>query len=293
MKLECSARLTGGALLCAALVACTTAPPAEMPSTEHDDLPAAAALAQSTAPTFEQKQRERAQSLTRRGRLADAALAWEILTVFRPDAVEYRERLADTRRQIDAAVAERSQRGAQAFKRGELDNASAYYLAALALQPDQPQAADALRAIERERNKRSYLGKYSRVTLTHRATVQAEVVMPRKPVGATADRNELEHASMLATQGEFDDAIQLLERRLAGDRRDEAARLLLADVYYQKAEKLAVRDKAAAITALQKSVRLDATHTRAAARLQQLKSGAATGGTAAPAALAPRPAAKD
>lgn len=91
---------------------------------------------------------------------------------------------------------------------------------------------------------------------------------------------------MLTMQGDYDDAIQLLEKRLANARQDDVARSLLADAYYQKAEELAPRDKAEAINALEKSVRLDPAHPLAGARLKQLKTGAEPG-AAAPAG-APR-----
>jgi tetratricopeptide (TPR) repeat protein len=219
-------------------------------------------------------------------------VSWEVLTVLRPESAEYRERLADVRKQAEAAAAERMQRAAAAHKRGEIDNATLHYLSVLAVQPEHTQAAEALRSIERDRNKRFYLGKLSRITLTRRATQDSEVAAaPRRLQPSAADRNDLEHATMLATQGEFDTAIQLLERHLAADRRDEGARLLLAEVYYQKGEKLAPRDKAAAITALEKCVRLDATHARAAALLKELKGSASA--AKASSATAPRPATAD
>ena len=218
--------------------------------------------------------------------MARPALAWEVLTVLRPDAAEYRERLAESRKQADAAVAERLQRGAAARQRGELDAATQQYLAALALQPDQPQAADALRAIERERNKRNFLGKFSRLTLTRRS--MAEATMPAAPA---ADANELEHASILASQGDIDDAIGVLEKRLVADRRDDAARRLLADVYVQKAEKLGVRDRKGALVAAERALKLDPTHTRAAALQKQLKAAVPVVPPAAAAAPIPAPAA--
>lgn len=268
-------------LLCAVLTACSSTPPAQTPDARDDDVPQSV-VSQTPAPAFEQRQRERAASLARQGRLADAAVAWEVLTVLKPDGAEYRERLAETRRQAEAAATERMQRAAAAQKRGELDNATLHYLSVLAVQPENTQAADALRTIERERNKRMYLGKFSRITLTRRALQDSEVAAaPRRlqQPGTPADRNDLEHATMLATQGELDTAIQLLERHLAADRRDEPVRQLLAEVYFQKGEKLATRDKAAAIAALERCIRLDATHARALAMLKELKGG--NGGAAA------------
>ena len=263
-----SARALTVVLLAAAMAGCGSPPPAA-PSETMADLPAPAIDSQQTPPlAFEQRQRERALGFVRQRRLADAALAWEVLLVLRPDSSDYRERLADTQRQIDAALAERLARAAQAAQRGDLDGASQQYLGVLALQPTHDKAADALRALERERNKRDYLGKYTRNTLTRRAMADAE--MPSS-AGQMASRNELEHATLLAGDGEFDDAIALLERRLVVERRDTSARRLLANVYYRKAESLAARDKAAAIAALEKSVRLDPTDPVPAARLKQLK----------------------
>lgn len=242
---------------------------------------------------FESRQKERAIALARQGKLADAAVAWEILEVLRPDVPEYREQLSRTRGLIDAAVAERLQRASQAQRRGDLEAAAQGFLAVLALQPEHTQAADALRAIERERNKRNVLGRAARLAFSTRGPAAS------RPAGgdaamagpaAASDRNELEHAAMLTMQGDYDDAIQLLERRLASMRQDDVARSLLADAYYQKAEELAPRDKAEAINALEKSVRLDPAHPLAGARLKQLKAGFGAG-PAEPAA-APRAADK-
>ena len=265
-------RLQGAAVCLAsavALLACSTpTPESGALAGQREDLPAAMA-AQSPAPAFERKLRERLQAQMRQSRLADAALTAETLGVLRPDVAEYRDGLAELRRQIDVAMADRMQRAAAAQKRGDIDAATQQYLAALALQPDQPQAADALRAIERERNKRNYLGKYSRFTLTKRSLAEATV-----PVSAP-ESNELEHASILASQGDIDDAIAVLEKSLAADRRDEPARQLLGDVYVQKAEALAPRDRKAAIATLDKALRLEPTNARAAALLKQVKGSAA------------------
>ena len=179
------------------------------------------------------------------------------------------------RRLVDTLLPDRLQRGAQALKRGDLDAAAVQYLGALSLQPDHAQAADALRQIERERNKRSYLGKHSRLTLTRRAVTEAQMANPAPAV--PLDRNEVEHAAMLATQGELDDAIALLERHLSIDKRDAAACQLLADVYFQKAEKQLPRDRAAALVSFEKGMRLDAGNPRVTARLKPLKNGNGNG----------------
>jgi len=266
---------TGVGRIAAALVgiaaaACSVTPVDGPTPTAHDEVSPVTGR-RSAVSDFERHLRDRALSQTRQGRLADAALSWEILTVLRPNAEEYHDRLGATRDLIEAAVPDRLHRGAQALKRGELDAATAHYLAVLALQPAHEQAAQALRGIERERNKHSFLGKSSRLTLVRRAAADAKMAARAQAPAVPLDRNELEHAAMLATQDEFDDAIALVERHLAADHRDTAACRLLADLYYQKADRQLAGDKQAAIGVLEKSVRLDASHVRAVAKLKQLK----------------------
>ncbi len=388
---------------------------------------------------FELAQFQRAKDLEQKGQWAEAAWAWEVLTVLRPQEPSYRERLLAVQGQIDAGVAERMQKAQQAQAKGDLDGATQHYLSALSLQPDNTKAADALRAIEKERNKRSYLGTPSRITLRRAAEpkpltpAQAKAAAAKeareakeaaareakeakeaarlaakdaakesskdvakdatkdggkdgvksaakgepkgdaklaakpaagdgtakdtgkdagkdavktaaaKPAakeagaakdatadpgkdGATvsagkgadaagrvagagagaatagsataagSDRNELEHIAMLSAQGEVDEAIALLERRSAQDRRDPSARRLLADLYVRKAERVAMTDRAGGISWLQKCLKIDGKHPRALALMRQWIDASAsndTGGSktvtaAAPAAPAAR-----
>lgn len=263
-------RLVAGA--CAALFGCASGPPVDETGVLGNRATVSPAPLEPQS-TYEQQQRDRALAFMHQKRLADAAIVWELLTVLRSDVADYRERLADTERQIEVAVAERLPRAAQAAQRSEIDNASQLYLAILALQPLNETAADALRSLERERNKRTYLGKFSRATLTRRAIANAE--MPVNVIassGGLAGRNDVEHAALLAADGEFDDAIGLLDRRLVLDPKDNAARRLLADVHYRRAELLLPRDRPAAIAALEKSARTYPAEPRAANRLKQLNS---------------------
>ena len=175
--------LIGAAVSVVAVVAgcaSTATPPEPGPITSaavdrDDDVLRGRAPPLSLQTPFEQRQLERAVMLAQQKWLADAALAWEVLVVLRPDVPDYRERLAEIRRQIDSAVAERLPRGASAAQRGDIDYATRQYLAILALQPHNALAADALRALERERNKRQYLGRHSRLTITRRAAAEAEM----------------------------------------------------------------------------------------------------------------------
>ncbi len=250
-----------------AMAGCAVAPPTSgaFPS-------ASLGPARASPSAFEQQYRDRAASAQREGHLADAAIAWEVLTVLRPDAAEYRDALAETRRQIDVSVAERLPRAAAAQRRGDLETATQLYLSVLALQPNSSTAADALRSMERERVKRQQLGRLSRLTLARRGSeTMGSNDKPVAPAGV--DRNELEHAAILARQGEIDSAITLLERRIAADRSDRAASSMLADLYERKADDLLVaRDTAGAMALLEKSLRLDPGDAQVTERLKQLRS---------------------
>lgn len=216
-------------LLALATGACVSPPEAHTPAV-------AAAPASTSLPApgsgYEQRLREQARAQVRQGRLADAAVSWEVLSVLRPDAAEYRERMNETHRAIEAAVAERLRNGQLAHKRGDFEGATKQYLAVLALQPEHEQAADGLRAIERERNRINYLGKYSRITLERRGGSGLAATAKRAP--AVPEGNEVEHAAMLRTQGELDAAIALLERYIAQRGPDNKACQMLAEISVQK-----------------------------------------------------------
>lgn len=181
------ARVLAGAVLLA-LAGCGT-PPSPPPADASIEQPPPIRSGPPTpAMAFEQRQREQAQSAARKGHWAEVALAWELLTVVRPDSAEYRERLAEAQARIDTLVAERLPRAALAAQRGELEAAMQHYLVIVGLQPGHSAAADALRALERERNRKLYLGRYSRHTLTRRALGDAEMparsAAPRARSGA-------------------------------------------------------------------------------------------------------------
>jgi peptidoglycan/xylan/chitin deacetylase (PgdA/CDA1 family) len=163
-----------GALACAKLVAagggsfCGIDP---LPPLVVDD---------GASPTlaFEVALRERAMLQLQHGRLAEAADSWEILLALRPQSDDYRDRLSRTRRRIEEAVPERLRLAQAALRRGDSEGATMQFLSVLALQPDHAQAADALRAIERERNRLQLLGKFSRLTLERRPPPPPTVSSP-------------------------------------------------------------------------------------------------------------------
>jgi tetratricopeptide (TPR) repeat protein len=238
------------------------------------------AAAGSPNTAFEQQELDRANLLTRQGKLAEAALSWEVLTVLRPDVPRYADRLHQVRDQIERSATELANNARQAQRRGALDEAAQRYLALLAIKPDDSAAAEALRGIERERIKRDSLGRLSRVTVAGHMVQSAARSDGEAANALSAERNDLEHAALLAGQGDFDDAIALLSPRLKAKPKDDAARALLADVYYRKAQGLADVDQAGAITAIGLCLQLDGSHASARSLLAQLSPAKARPSTA-------------
>jgi hypothetical protein len=265
----------GAAILAALLLgACAgrPAPPSVAPREPATaSAPPVPSRAAGAVAAFERRQAEAAAAAMKRGHWADAALAWEILTLLRPEHMPYRERLAEAHARIDAAVAERLPAAAAALRRGDLDTAASSYVDVLALQPTQPQAVEGLRNIERERNRRAVATRFTRPLLARRSDASATT---RRATPATTDyttagvRNQLEHAALLAGASEIDAAITVLQGEQAARPADEAVRSALADLYFRRAEQLQSRDRSAALEALAACLALAPQHT-AARQLQQ------------------------
>lgn len=271
-------RTFGGGLLAAGwLAGCSTPGPA--PSEPVAPLPAVAApaavpRAEIRMNEFERRQQAQAGVAESQSRLADAAIAWEILTLLRPESTTYRDALARVRARIASAVSEKMAVASAAQRRGELDVAARAYLEALSFAPDHAGAADALRAVERERNRRSFVGKFSRNTLTRRAVSDGEMryadeSRPGAPVATGDGDGHLEHATLLMRQGEFDSAIGLLRDGLRSKPGDVAAKALLVDVHVQKGERALAREPKVAKASAEAALQLEPRHPGALSLLQR------------------------
>ena len=257
------------ALWAGLLMGCASVPPPAAEPGRPAALPAPAVAPASAdlVAEFERGQSQRAMASERQGRLAEAALAWEALTVLRPESADYAARLQQLRRRIAAAAAEGMARAAEEQRRGDLDRASRALLQVLALAPEHRPAADALRGIERERNQRNFVGRFSRNAMPRAPAAELDA----SPAPTVMDRGLLEHASMLAGQGEIDSAIGLISRPADERGADPELRRLLADLYFRKAQTLLPQRVGEAIAALERCLKLDPKHRAARARLQTLR----------------------
>lgn len=291
-------RRSGTAWLVLVLLAgCASKAPA--PATEaapKSEPPASAAPPPPDAvlPAFQQQHHAAADAAEQRGQWAQVFWHLDVLLALAPSDTELQRRRAQAEQAAQAAAAERQQRARQARARGDHETATRLYLELLSLVPGDADAADALRALERERVKRQHLGQLSRNTLTRRMGAEPTMPVSNTPALGTggSDRNELEHASLLASQGELDGAIAVLKPLINVRRPDPAVRRLLADLYVRQADSLPPTRRDAAIAALERAVQADPTHPRAAVRLRELIADASAPGTKAIPAKPSRPAAR-
>lgn len=251
------------------LAACSSAPPPvqQAPQAPVPATPGRVVEDDPVVRAFEEQQLARAGQAEAAGRWGEAVLAWEVLSAVRPEGVAP-QRLAAARQRAQAAAAERAAAAEAAQRRGELDAAAQAWLEALALDPQRPRAADALRQIERERNRRSMVGRFAKLSPPRSVSADAD----RSVAGGAAARasNSLrEHATVMARQGDYDAATQML-RDSADWRTDVTLRALAADLYVQKAESLRARQPAAARSAVDAALAIDPRHPGALQLQQQL-----------------------
>ncbi len=220
--------------------------------------------------SFVRAQTQQAAQAEVKGHWAAAALAWETVSLVRPADAQARARLADVRGRIDRLSADRQSAAEAAQRRGDWDAATLAYLDVLALDPTRRSAADALRQIERERNRRSMVGRFARpATVARRGPAEAEAPAADMGGDGTRSANSVrEHATMLVSQGDLDGAIQML--RDAAGRNPGAHRPMLADLYVQRAESLKQSQPEAARAAAEAALAIDRRHPAALAVLQQL-----------------------
>lgn len=216
--------------------------------------------------SFASQRRDAAELAAKQARWADAAWHWQVLLALDAQDATARAGLAQAKAVAAAAAAERMQQARQAQQRSERETATRLYLEVLAMVPDHAAAASALRDMERARTRRGNVQGYRPVF----------AAPPVRPATQNGDRNDLEHASMLAAQGDPDAAIAMLQPMASGPQGDSAARAQLAELYFQQALRLEPQDRAAAVASLERCLRLAPGHLQAAAKLKALRSIAPT-----------------
>ena len=262
--------LTGATAVLLSACAVNQPPPATPPATAA--VPEAMDASPATLLQFMQTQRAVAEAAAVEGRWLDAAWAWDIVLALAPQDVAAQRGRQAALAKVNAHLAERLPQARAARARGQVELASRLYLEILSLAPDHLEAADALRAMERDRSRRQATGNFAR------APRPLDTPRPEGPDRALSRAPELEHASLLASQGELDAAIALLMPLTSRRPNDAARNALLGDLFFKRAEQQAASDRMAAIDSLRQSLRWQPGHAQARTRLQQLSADGATTG---------------
>ena len=275
MAQQSAMNVPGGrvAIACGLMLAACTTPPGPAPAppppavVRETSPPSAADLALAA---FVSRQREHAALAARQGHWADAIWSCDVLLALDPHDTAALAARAQARNAAAAAVADRLPRAQQAWQRGDLSSAKRLYLEVLVVAPDHAGAAEALRKIELARTLRGNVPG-NRVSVAAPPRGKAPASPLDQGAAATVDRNDLEHASMLASQGDLDAAIAMLQPLANDQQADPATRTQLADLYFRRAERLQATDKTGAIGALDQCLRLQPGHRQAKAMLKTLR----------------------
>ncbi len=249
----------------AALSGCQTTPPLDQVGKAPP--PMATMLTNDPVRLFEQHERERAVLMENQGQWPEAAAAWEVLAVLDPP--RYTERLQQVRKRMAEQAQETLKRAKEEMKNNNLAAAEEWYIATLALLPDQQESADALRAIEQARNRRE-LARPPRVARTAPAEAAASRNAPVVNKYDPGNSLDLEHAAALAGQGDVDEAIELMELRMRRSPRDDVSRGVLVDLLVRKAKGLVMGNSTAATAIVKRCLLLEPTHPGALALRNQL-----------------------
>jgi hypothetical protein len=231
---------------------------------------------------FEARHRDAVENASQANRWAEVIWSLDVLQALRPDDTSLPLRRQQAEQAAQALVTERLRQAKQAQQRGDAEAAQRNYLDVLALQPaaasqaDAAQAVDGLRQLERERVTRQHLGVSARSTFT-RAPLLAS-----RSNGKTGSpgRNDVEHASLLAAQGDVNGAISLLKPVAATSGNDAGARRLLGDLYLRQADALWPQQRTAAITAAESGVLADPSNKTLRERLASWKAAVNANGNA-------------
>jgi tetratricopeptide (TPR) repeat protein len=202
------------------------------------------APANPLAPTIEQW-RQRAAAHGKSGDLANAEIDWHVLTLLAPEEPGYRQELAATRAAIRRDVDENLKAARAAVQANDSDRATTAYLRVLALEPDNGEAARALRDLDRRRTAR---GQADRVASARSADRAAAAGSPppasRVPRPAATEQSngnaayDLEQRLEMFNAGDNAGGLRELQAWVAAHPADRAGRQRVGTVVFDRAAEL-------------------------------------------------------
>jgi len=178
--------------------------------------------------------RRAAETARQAGDLATAAAQWQILTLLVPDDPTYARELAATRAAIDKEAREQLAAGNAAIASGDLERATAALLRVLAVDPSQPDAAKALREIDRRKLSRIQADRAAKVSLQDTAATRGAA----RPQNEANDAFDVEQAIELFRAGDASGGLRDLKAYVDANQGNRAARQRIGNVVADRAKEL-------------------------------------------------------
>jgi len=226
-------RLRYGIVFCgiAALAGCAELPPAPAPLT-----PAARSAHEDEISHAIAKRRQQAAQYKQSGDLASAATETQIIALLAPHDAAARHELADLQSSIARQVQDNLAAGNAAMRSGDFDRAAEAMLKALSLDPDNAEAAKALREAEKRRQSRIQAGRAAKVN----AAAGQSPPSARPPAASAASGNgfDLELPLEIFKAGDTTGGLRDLKRFVDANPNDKAARQRIGGVVYDRAREV-------------------------------------------------------
>lgn len=180
--------------------------------------------------------RQLATQFAQRGDLAAAAREWHIVTLLDPDDEAARAELAATRTAIRQRVREHLQAAGAAERGGDADRATAAWLKALALDPENAEATKALREIDRKKLARIQSVRAARANQANAASRTADA--PANAKAGTGESYDIDQRIEMFRAGDVSGGLQELRAYVDANPNDHAARQRIATTVYERGREL-------------------------------------------------------
>ena len=181
--------------------------------------------------------RKLAETAKKDGDLATAATQWQIVVLLAPDNDGYRREWAAARAAIAAQVKEQLQAGSAAMAAGDTDRASVAMLRVLALDPNQSDAAAALREIDRRRFTRIQADRAAKVVRLEDKVAIAGT-MRAQAAAEPGDGFDLEQALLMLRAGDATGGIRDLKAFVDANPGNRGARQRIGAAVAERAREL-------------------------------------------------------
>ena len=224
------------------------APTAPAPRQQDDQSPAVVA------------RHQRAVQYRAAGDLSRAEAELHVLTLLAPDVVLYRDERNAVRAEIARTRDEQLRVGTSASRSGDAQRAADAFLRVLAVDPENAEAAVALRDLDRRKATRVQSVAAARASQTEAAAAPAARNAPRAPPAAppsdAAGTYDLEQRIEMFNAGDVAGGLRELRAFVAAHPRDRDARVRVGNAVYDRAREVETKDREQALMLYETAVTL-------------------------------------